>query len=79
VTQLSAGRGWASLSDCGVPAAVAAERLRAAAQHFDLAAFEAMIAATRPELWKRMDRQPSRIRLAARRLLQPRSVPRRIR
>lgn len=51
----------ANLRDWGVPAAVAGERLHAAAQHIDLDAFEAMIAATRPRLWKRMNRRPSRL------------------
>lgn len=43
----------------GVPAAVAAERLSAAMQHVDLAAFETQIAVHRPELWKRMNQRPS--------------------
>ena len=58
----------ASLRAIGVPAAVAAERLREAAQHFDLAAFDAQLAACRPKAWKRLNRRPSRVRAALRRL-----------
>lgn len=58
----------ATLRGIGIPAAVAAERLRAAAQHFDLEAFEAQIAVHRPELWKRMNRRPTRVGTALRRL-----------
>lgn len=53
----------------GVTAAEAAERLQAGMQHFDLAAFEAQIATHRPELWKRMNKRPSRLRSALRRLV----------
>lgn len=56
-----------ALASVGVPAAQAAANLREAAQHFNLAGFEAMIAATRPKLWKRMNRQPSRWRRVLRR------------
>lgn len=44
----------------GVPIEQAAANLRAAAQHFDPAEFEAMIAATRPKAWTKMNQQPSR-------------------
>lgn len=48
-----------ALASVGAPAAQAAANLREAAQHFDPAGFEAMIAATRPKAWKKMNRQPS--------------------
>lgn len=49
-----------AVASVGVPAAQAAANLREATQHFDPAGFEAMIAATRPKAWKKMNRQPSR-------------------
>lgn len=46
----------AAMAAVGVSADVATERLRAAAQAFDLAEFDMLIAAHRPKLWARMSR-----------------------
>lgn len=51
---------FSALRASGVTAAQAAERLRDAAQHFDLDEFDALLAVHRPELWKRMNKRPSR-------------------
>lgn len=52
----------AAMRSTGITCAEAAERLHAAAEHFDPAEFEALIATHRPELWKRMNKRPSRLR-----------------
>ena len=49
-----------AVASVGVPAAQAAANLREAAQHFNPAEFGAMIAATRPKAWTKMNQQPSR-------------------
>lgn len=58
-----------AMAATGITAAEAAKRLHAAAQHFDLDAFEALIAVHRPALWKRMNKKPSRLHGVLRRLV----------
>jgi hypothetical protein len=47
-----------AMRDSGVTTAQAAERLKEAAQRWDRDGFDALLRAHRPDLWKRMNRQP---------------------
>lgn len=53
----------------GVTMEQATANLRAAGPYYDPAGFEALIAIHRPELWKRMNRRPSRVRGGWRRMV----------
>lgn len=66
--RIASGEFRQTMRGTGVTMAGAAGRLQEAARHFDLAEFEAQIAAYRPELWKRMNKQPSRLTGVLRRL-----------
>lgn len=56
------------MRNSGITMEQAAANLRASARHFDADHFDALLAAYRPALWKRMNRRPSRISTALRRL-----------
>ncbi|SEO83763.1 hypothetical protein [Actinacidiphila rubida] len=61
-TRIESPEFWQAMRDSGITTAEAVERLSEAARQSDLDEFEALLAVHRPELWKRMQKRPSRLR-----------------